>query len=265
MSKREQVRAGALIVNADDWGRDCRTTDRTLDCIEAGSVSAVSAMVFMDDSERAATIACDRGIDAGLHLNLTAPFSAPNVDARLLEHQARLAGFLSRHSFARAVYNPVLASSFQYVVAAQIDEYRKLHGTDPARIDGHHHMHLCANVLLDQLLPSGTIVRPHFSFEAGEKFRNRVFRITTAAMLRTRHHSVDFFFSLWPIKPASRLQRIVSLAQHFIVEVETHPVNPGEYLLLTSGEFSNQPMDALDDTNTRIRQAQQTLARGMHS
>ncbi|MGH9355586.1 MAG: hypothetical protein ACRD10_05595, partial [Terriglobia bacterium] len=51
--------AGGLIVNADDWGRYHETTGRTLDCIDRGAVSSVRAMVFMQDSERAAAIARD--------------------------------------------------------------------------------------------------------------------------------------------------------------------------------------------------------------
>jgi chitin disaccharide deacetylase len=85
--------AGSLIVNADDWGRDRDTTDRTLECVVRGAVSSVSAMVFMEDSERAAAIARERGIDAGLHLNLTAPFTAPAAAANLTGHQERLCLF----------------------------------------------------------------------------------------------------------------------------------------------------------------------------
>lgn len=78
---------GALIVNADDWGRDLETTDRTLDCILRGAVSSVSAMVFMQDSERAAILALQRGVDAGLHLNFTSRFSAPQCPPRLLNNR----------------------------------------------------------------------------------------------------------------------------------------------------------------------------------
>ena len=66
--------------------------------------------------------------------------------------------------------NPVqstLAGTFRDVVAAEIDEYRRLYGTEPQRIDGHHHMHLCANVLQGGLLPAGTVVRRNFSVSAG--------------------------------------------------------------------------------------------------
>lgn len=43
----------------------------------------------------------------------------------------------------------------------------------------------------------------------------------------------DFFFSLQPIAPASRLKQLFSLAHHSVVEVESHPVNDDEYQLLT--------------------------------
>src|SRR2546426_10477618 len=56
----EAPKAGLLIMNADDWGRDRQTTDRTFECVLRGTVSSVSAMVFMEDSERAATIEIGR-------------------------------------------------------------------------------------------------------------------------------------------------------------------------------------------------------------
>src|SRR5579862_5616853 len=72
----ENPGCGSIIINADDWGRDRVTTDRILDCVDHGTVSSVSAMVFMEDSERSAVLARRSGIDAGLHLNLTTPLSA---------------------------------------------------------------------------------------------------------------------------------------------------------------------------------------------
>jgi len=89
-----------VIVNADDWGRDRETTNRTLDCIRAGSVSSVSAMVFMADSERAAWLARENGIDTGLHLNLTTPFDAAHCPARMIEQQRRIARYLQSSRFA---------------------------------------------------------------------------------------------------------------------------------------------------------------------
>jgi chitin disaccharide deacetylase len=237
-ARSETFPAGCLIVNADDWGRDGETTTRTLECILRGTVSSVSAMVYMADSERAANIARGRGIDAGLHLNFTTPFSGSNCPAGTLEHQRRVAAYLLRHSFAQAVYNPWLAGSFEHLVNRQLEEFHRLYGTEPGRVDGHHHMHLSANVVFGNLLPEGTIVRRNFSFRADEKsLGNRLYRKIVDRKLRQNHSLVDFFFSLPPLEPASRLQRIFSLARRFTVELETHPINSDEYQFLTGGEI----------------------------
>jgi hypothetical protein len=231
-------RVGALIVNADDWGRTVDTTERIRECVVRRAVSSVSAMVFMEDSERAAAIAREHGVDAGLHLNLTTSFSASGTTTRLAEHQQRLCRYLRQHRLSQAVFHPGLLQSFEYVVAAQREEFLRLYGIEPKRLDGHHHMHLCCNVLLQGLLPSGTVVRRNFSFHPGEKsLVNRLYRQTVDRLLARRHHLTDFFFSLPPLDPPSRVKKIFSLANKFMVEVETHPVNPVEYRFLTGGEI----------------------------
>jgi hypothetical protein len=232
---------GVLIINADDWGRDRETTDRTVECVDRGFISSVSAMVFMEDSKRAAAVARERGIDAGLHLNLTTPLWQRSTPIRLIEHQHRLSRYLRRHRLARVMFHPGLARSFEYVVLAQLDEFSRLYGAEPDRIDGHHHMHLCANVVVGNLLPCGTIVRRNFVFQPGEKsLCNRVYRRIVDTMLRRRHDLCDFLFTLPPLEPPVRLQRIFSLAREFVVEIETHPVNPDEYRFLTGDQVLNR-------------------------
>lgn len=235
---RDSKHAGRLIVNADDWGRNVETTDRTLECVLHGTVSSVSGMVFMDDAERSAGLAREFCVDVGLHVNLTTRFSTAVGRARLIEHQERISGFLRSNSLAQAVFHPGLVRSFEYVVAAQIEEYCRLYGAQPDRLDGHHHMHLCANVLFGRLLPAGTAVRRNFTFFAGEKgFCNRTYRSILDQWLARRHRLTDFFFSLPPLNPHSRLQKIFSLASEFTVEVEAHPVNPEEYRFLMSPDM----------------------------
>jgi len=223
-----------LIINADDWGYDAYTTRQVLTCVERGSISSVSAMVFMEDSERAAAVARDCGIDAGLHLNLDTPFSKVPVSSSLLEHQARLARFL-RNPFSRPVFHPGLVRSFEYLVSSQLDEYDRLYGTAPRRIDGHHHMHLAANVLFSRLLPLDTVLRPHFSRQPGEKrIRNSVFRCYSKLMLARGHRTVDGLFALPPLEP-KRLLQIFSRSREITIEVEAHPADPVEFEFLTGG------------------------------
>ena len=235
------ARRGALIINADDWGRDRNTTDRILDCVLCATVSSVSGMVFMEDSERAAATARQHNVSTGLHLNFTTPFSGTGVSPKLAEHQRRLTQHLRRNRFAPVLYRPALGVSFEYVVKAQLDEFRRLYGAGPERIDGHHHMHLCANVVFGNLLPKGTIVRRNFSFRAGEKgLANRLYRDLIDRVIRRRHDTTDYMFALPPLSPSHRLQRIFALAEQFAVELETHPVDPAEYRYLIEGEVLRQ-------------------------
>jgi hypothetical protein len=223
----------ALIVNADDWGRSREVTDRTLDCVLARVVSSASAMVFMEDSDRAAKIARDNGVDTGLHLNLTSPFTETGGNGQLREQQQKITKFLRSSRLSPAIYNPGLARAFDYVVRAQMDEYARLYGNSPRRIDGHHHMHLCANVQFQELLPKGTIIRRNFSFLAGEKsLLNRLYRRWQDRRLAKRHQITDFFFSLPPMNAPGRLEGIFNLATESTVELETHPVNHDEFEFL---------------------------------
>jgi chitin disaccharide deacetylase len=229
-------RTGLLIINADDWGRDPETTNRILECALAGSVSSASAMVFMEDSERAADLARERSVDVGLHLNFTTPFSASIKPQALADHHARVSRFLLRNPLSKVMYHPGLANSFEYLVGAQLEEFQRIFGESPRRVDGHHHMHLCANVLFGGLLPAGTIARRNFSFQPGEKSGiNRSYRKLIDRALARRHQLTDFFFSLPPLEPTERLARIFGTAGHAVVELETHPINPEERRFLMEG------------------------------
>jgi hypothetical protein len=193
-------------------------------------------MVFMEDSERAADIARERGIDSGLHLNFTTAFSASRVPNALVEHHRRVSAYLRSWRLAQVFFHPGLVSSFEYVVRIQCEEYARLYHTAPRRLDGHHHMHLCANVTRKQLLPTGTLIRRNFSFIAGEKtFVNRLYRRRLDNKLARRHTLTDFLFSLPPMEPAVRIDRIIALGRQYTVELETHPVKPAErqFLLTT--------------------------------
>jgi predicted glycoside hydrolase/deacetylase ChbG (UPF0249 family) len=191
-------------------------------------------MVFMEDSERAADLAREKKVDIGLHLNLTEAVSGQNVPAKLQEHHGRVVRFLLRSRLSQVVYHPGLAASFEFVTKAQLDEFQRIYGEAPRRIDGHHHMHLSENVLRAKLLPAGTVVRRNFSFRRGEKsWFNRQYRKIVDARLMRRHQLADFLFSILPMQ-TERLERIVSLARKSLVELETHPGKIVEFAFLTS-------------------------------
>ncbi len=229
---RQGSRACAII-NGDDWGYSAETTARILDCVEAGSVTAVSGMVFMANSQEAAEIGRAKGVDVGLHLNFSTPFSAASVPAALSRHQEAVAAFLLRSRLHRYMYRRNLARSFDYLVASQFDEFARLYGGEPRRVDGHHHLHLCANVILGRLLPDGLILRRNFCFAAGEKsVANRLARKCYDALLSRRYRMVEAFVTLAPLEPSSRLEGIFSRARREAVEIETHPNLVPEYRFL---------------------------------
>jgi hypothetical protein len=226
------------MINADDWGKDQETTQRIFECIQHGTVSSTSAMVFMEDSDRAAAMALEASVDAGLHLNFTTPFSAWNCPRHLLERQRELTAYLRGRRLARFFFHPGLARSFEYVVKAQVEEFHRLYGVEPRRVDGHHHMHLCANVLLGGLLPAGTLARRTFSRrKQAEGWVRSAYRQVTDRILARRHSLTDFFFHLTPLEPADHLERVFGLARRFAVEVETHPINAEEYRFLTGPDI----------------------------
>ena len=230
--------SGALIMNADDWGRNLFVTNRILECLRLGTVSSVSAMVFMEDSARAAAIAKDQVVDAGLHLNFTLLFGGPNVPSKVRMHQEKTAAYLLRRRINQAIFHPGLINSFEYVFKSQWEEYERLYGVPPQRLDGHHHMHLCANVVFGFLMPAGIAVRRNFSLWPGEKgFSKRFYRESLDRWLARRYRLTDFFFALTSFQPSERLQSIFSLSHNFIVEIETHPVEQEEYIYLTGDEF----------------------------
>jgi predicted glycoside hydrolase/deacetylase ChbG (UPF0249 family) len=229
-----------LIINADDLGRSVAETDAALTCFRAGRITSASLMVFMDDSERAARLAQDANLDVGLHLNFTAPFTASDCPPDLVDAQNRLAGFLRRHRYAQLVYHPVLRKQFAESYRAQAAEFARLFGgAAPSHVDGHHHMHLCANLLLSGLVPANTRMRRHFSFGPGEKsWLNRFYRRSVDRWLARRYRLAEFFFDLRQSLEFRRLDRVLALAKTASVEVMTHPISPAESEFLLSDRFS---------------------------
>lgn len=228
-----------LIVNADDWGRTVEETNAALACYKEGTVTSVSAMVFMQDANRAATLALDHAMPVGLHLNFSQPFSASPTDERLKDYHVRIVRFLTRSKYACLAYRPDLREAFRYAFEAQLAEFLRLYGKAPTHFDGHQHMHLATNVLMQRLLPSGTKVRRSFSFQPGEKaLLNRWYRSLVDRTLARRHQITDYFFSIAPRLAPEPLAPIINLARSATVELMTHPALPKEYHFLISDRFA---------------------------
>ncbi len=229
-----------LIITADDYGETNQATDRILECFRSGSLTSASAMVCMADSARAARLARGSELEIGLHLNLTEAFTAPGVAQDVRRHHARVARYLNSHRFAEAVFNPFLAGAFRTLVTAQLVEFERLYGRPPAFVNGHHHMHLCANVLGQSLLPRQSRLRAPFTFRAGEKSRvNRCYRSLVARHLRKRFITPDCLYSIEPVADTDRLRSIAREALDRNVELEVHPENVEQKQFLLSKSFQS--------------------------
>jgi chitin disaccharide deacetylase len=234
-----------IIVNADDWGRSVAETDAALTCHAQHRITSVTAMVFMRDSERAAHLALTRGLDVGLHLNYSQPFEAlsnskPQAPA-LADAQRRVCAFINANKYAFMLYNPVLSHDFAASYEAQVHEFVRLYGKPPSHVDGHHHKHLCANVLLGNVIPAGQKLRRNFFFWPGEKGRlNRAYRRVTNQLLSRKYRVTDYFFALSQCLQPERLAKVLALAEGHTVEVMTHPANRIERECLMSERYLQQ-------------------------
>lgn len=224
-----------LIINADDWGRSQVETDAALACFRQGRITSVSAMVFMKDSERAASLAKEYGLDVGLHLNLSQRYESQAPIREMAGSHERIVRFMTSSKYAVLIYHPGLLGQFRDVYQSQLQEFLRLYGTPPSHVDGHQHRHLCANMLLNEIISTGQKVRRNFSFSAGEKnLLNRAYRRVVDRLLARKYGMTDYFFSLEQCLRFERLGHVASLARLENVELMTHPIKSKEYDFLMS-------------------------------
>jgi chitin disaccharide deacetylase len=232
-----------LVVNADDLGWTREISDRILACYRHRRIHTVSAMTFMNDSERAADLAQGFGLPVGLHLNLTQDFTGKTVSAKLREQHRSVATYLRARKANQILFNPFLCKSFDYVFKAQCDEFCRLYGAQPIRLDGHHHMHLSMNMIFSTRITKGIKVRRNFTFRRGEKaFINRLYRYILDSWLAKNFRVTNYFFSIVPIEPA-RLNKIFELSKKWTVELMVHPGVKDEYQYLLSDKCQTWFLD----------------------
>jgi len=233
-----------LIVNADDYGLDKETTDRILTCYFRKRMHSTSAMTFMADSERAASLAKETGLPVGLHLNLDAEMTGPQLPAKLRDYHQATASYLNARKWNQFIYNPFLRNAFDYTFQVQWEEFSRLYGEEPKRLDGHHHWHLCMNMLLSGKIPKGIHVRRNFTFYSGEKNPlNRLYRHLVDLWLQKNYVCTDAFFSMTPINrgpsPQEELRRPIMLSASSTVEILFHPGNKHDFMFLLSPEWED--------------------------
>ena len=200
----------------------------------------------MEDSSRAAGLSKGTDMHVGLHVNFTQPFNDTNCPLDLLRHQHRVGRFLRSSKYALLIFNPFLCQSFRRLYLAQYEEFLRLYGRPPTHIDGHQHMHLCSNMLLQHVIPAGHRVRRSFSFSSSEKsLSNRTYRRWVDRRLAQRYQLTDYFFALSQCLQSEKIKKVVELSESGPVELMTHPEKHAEYEFLMSDRFLTMLTPAL--------------------
>jgi chitin disaccharide deacetylase len=230
-----------LIVNADDLGHDRATSDAICEAFARGAITSASAMVFMEDSERAFELALAAGLPLGLHLNLMEPYSSTAAAEAERAEQARAvecfqAGFARRWFPSRR-----LMGSARRCVRLQLAEFERLRGGPPTHVDGHQHGHLSTPALWELSRLEDVAVRSSFTFRPGEKPRyNRALRSLLNRGIGSRFASTRRFHSIRDLHPAfggHGIEEVVAAARDIEVEVMVHPGLADEYEVLASEQW----------------------------
>ena len=153
--------------------------------------------------------------------------------------------FLKGGKYRFLLFNPFLRRQFEYSYRAQNEEFLRLYDRPPTHIDGHHHMHLCGNMIAQRLIPLHTRVRTTFSFSVKEKgFINRRYRRMISKWVSKRYICTNSLYGMGPLvqsteQRADRLSRIIRRAEETSVEMIVHPQNQNEFDFLMSGAYAD--------------------------
>jgi predicted glycoside hydrolase/deacetylase ChbG (UPF0249 family) len=230
---------GLLIINADDWGGERAKTAAIARAFAAGAVSSASAMVYMEDSDRAAEEDAVTAMPLGLHLNLTQALSPRAPEAVRSRHE-RMRSHFGPLRRRRWTLNPRAVPIVRDALADQLERFRALYAREPDHIDGHEHVHVCPDVLL--ALPPGTRVRsPRTPWPSSRLATSAVIvkrGLLSARGLRTTRR----FYSLDDLGPArgDGLEHVLAEARNVSVEVACHPGQAQDDALLESAIWQQE-------------------------
>jgi predicted glycoside hydrolase/deacetylase ChbG (UPF0249 family) len=228
-----------LIVNADDFGWDPEATDRAMEAFAAARITSATALVHMEDSDRAARLALEAGLPVGLHLNLTDRFTDPSTsEGRRGRHLRACNVFSSRRlRLRRWIFDPRIRRVVDDAISDQLERFEELYGKPPTHVDGHKHVHVCPNVALASPLASIAKMRddgwawptartPMGAARAMKRY------LVSRRFLRTR-----VLLDIWKLRPELGSEGSggrAELARRASVEVMAHPGFPHERRSLMS-------------------------------
>jgi chitin disaccharide deacetylase len=140
-----------LIINADDLGVNPQRSHGIFECCEFGIVTSVSIVANGSDSDDAGKRAREKGVSAGLHLNLTDeyPLSAASSIDTLVDANGH---FFERARFLQLLdEGEIKREHLEREIRTQIDWIFDVYGA-PTHVNGHGMIHLQPAVI-DVLVP----------------------------------------------------------------------------------------------------------------
>ncbi len=215
-----------LIVNADDFGWNRGATDLTVGCFEAGQITSTTALMYMEDSDRAAAIAAERDLPVGLHLNLTDPFTAADVPEAIRARQAEACAIFGGAGLRKRswTYDPRIGGLVEAAIRDQLERFRALLGREPTHVDGHNHVQVCPNVIRAQALDGFKMRDALWSYPSTRSAMG-VARALRRALTARGHLTTRYFLDIAELHrggPAATAER-TGLAASASVEVMCHP------------------------------------------
>ena len=213
-----------LIINADDFGKNKKTTNRICECFSRGRVTSATAMMFMSDSENAARIALRHNLGIGLHLNFSSSFTMMDLETDLIVKHERIVRYFTWHKYIRLFYNPFITGDVKQCFKSQYNEFLRLYGKEPTHIDGHHYLHLCANVVFGNVIPDGIKIRRSITYPDKTKnlkkniMKRFVWSFFDKEILK-KHLSTNYFFELDSNFQLDELRIVIERAKESNVEL----------------------------------------------
>jgi len=228
-----------LIVNADDFGWNENATDRTIEAFAAGRITSTTAMVYMEDSDRAAPLARAVKLPVGLHVNLTDPYTADSVPEEVRERHLGVCAEFARGRFrVRSwTYDPRIRARVAAVIEDQLQRFLDLYGDPPTHVDGHNHVHSCPDVALSPALAG--VAKMRDGLRTSPSTRTAMGTMRTVRRHLTYRHKLTtrYFFDIAELFREMTEEEIaarVDLARETSLEIMVHPGFAHEWEALTS-------------------------------
>lgn len=218
-----------LIINADDLGVNPQRSHGIFECIEFGVCTSASIVANGTDSDDAGRRAKERGVSAGLHLNLTDeyPLSRQEQIHSLVDANGH---FFESSRFIQLMEDGVIQREhLEREIRAQIEWIFDVYG-QPTHVNGHMGIHL-QPLLIDALLP------------VMERYGIRHTRITCEEPLPPFGYDV-------PDEQIARIRSMNALATKARAVYEAHGI-------VSTDHFRGQCLDG----NASVKNLRHTLSR----